>query len=259
MKKYEKEIEIDATPEEVWRALTDGEELKRWFPLDARVKPGVGGALWLSWGEGSDWEAPIEVWEPLRHLRTVDTTPGKEGAPPTRVAVDYIIESRGGKTVLRLVHSGFAADMWDDEFDTLSSGWAAFQATLKHYLERHPGEPRAMAFVRHAPQELPRVEVFRRTLAAMGLASADGLRVGRRYSAKSRKGDEFEGVIKVLAPPINFSGTVENWNEGFVTIEIEPGRTRCRPAIWVSLYGSAQADVPSLQARLRELLTEEFG
>lgn len=203
MKKFEKEIEIDATADDVWRALTDAEELKRWFPLDARVTPGVGGALWLSWGEGSDWETPIEVWEPSKHLRTVDTTPGKDGAPPPRVAVDYIIESRGGKTVLRIVHSGFAADMWDDEFDTLSSGWASFQANLKHYLERHRGQSRTLAFVRHPPVELPRPEVFRRTVAALGIESIDALRVGDRYSMTTRGGDRFAGVVKVLSQPIN--------------------------------------------------------
>jgi hypothetical protein len=34
------------------RTSTDGEELKRWFPLDARVTPGEGGKIWVSWGEG---------------------------------------------------------------------------------------------------------------------------------------------------------------------------------------------------------------
>lgn len=89
MKKIEKEIAIDATPDEVWRALTEGEELKRWFPLDARVKPGVGGSVWLSWGEGSEWESPIEIWEPSRHLQTADVTPQPDGAPPLKIAVDY--------------------------------------------------------------------------------------------------------------------------------------------------------------------------
>ena len=41
-------IDIDATPEEVWRALTDAGELMRWFPLQARVTPGKGGSVF--WG-----------------------------------------------------------------------------------------------------------------------------------------------------------------------------------------------------------------
>ena len=46
----EKEIELNAPVEAVWMALTDGKELARWFPLEARVTPGVGGEVFLSVG-----------------------------------------------------------------------------------------------------------------------------------------------------------------------------------------------------------------
>ena len=36
----EKQIRIAAPTDVVWKALTDAEELTRWFPLDAKVKPG---------------------------------------------------------------------------------------------------------------------------------------------------------------------------------------------------------------------------
>jgi hypothetical protein len=74
----------------------------------------------------------------------------------------------------------------------------------------------------------------------------------------SRSGDRFEGVVKVLAGPINFTGTAENWGDAFFMLEIEPGRDRCRPAIWCSLYGPARKDAAALQARLKALLEEEF-
>jgi uncharacterized protein YndB with AHSA1/START domain len=45
-------IDINATPENVWRALTGAGELMRWFPLQARVTPGTGGQtgvrVWLT-------------------------------------------------------------------------------------------------------------------------------------------------------------------------------------------------------------------
>jgi uncharacterized protein YndB with AHSA1/START domain len=47
-----KEIEVDASVEVVWKALTDGTELARWFPLEATVEPGVGGKVRLSPGAG---------------------------------------------------------------------------------------------------------------------------------------------------------------------------------------------------------------
>ncbi|HUP49972.1 MAG TPA: SRPBCC domain-containing protein [Thermoanaerobaculia bacterium] len=257
-RKVERKIEIDASPDVVWKALTDAEELKRWFPLDARVRPGEGGSLWLSWGEGSEWETPIEIWQPPRHLRTVDTTPGKEGAGPLRVAVDYLIEAGEGTTTVRIVHSGFADDAWDDEIDSIDSGWAAFLAGMKHYLERHGGQQRRLVSFRHPPVALPRPEVFGRTMAALGLDPAS-LRPGSRYETTTRGGDRFEGVTALLAPPINFTATVENWNDGFLMVEIEPGRGRCRPAVWLSLYGEARGSGDAVEERLRTLLRAEFA
>ena len=243
-KTVEAEITIDADPETVWRAISEGEEIKRWFTIDARVKPGAGGAIWMSFGEGMDWESPIELWEPNRHLRALDPA-------PSELAVDYYIESKGGETVLRLVHSGFAADAWDDQLETLNGGWRAFLATLKNYLEQHRGEPRALAYFRHPVVPLTREEAFPRMLDALGVTLVGE---GEPFS-----GPIFEGVADVSKPPVNFSGALTNWNRGFLLIEIEPGRERCRPAVWVSLYGDAMKDAPALQDRLQELVTRAFA
>ena len=37
------ELDLDATPEQVWSAISDGEEIQRWFALQARSEPGEGG------------------------------------------------------------------------------------------------------------------------------------------------------------------------------------------------------------------------
>lgn len=254
MKKVETEIEIEATPDEVWHALTNAEELKRWFPLDARVKPGPGGSVWLSWGEGSDWESPIDLWQPAKRLRTLETMPQPDGAAPLKVAVDYILaEAHGGKTVLRIVHSGFADTTWDDELDTMKSGWASFAANLKHYLERHRGEARYVAFFRHPTVPISRPDAFRRTLSALAVKSPNGLAVGSRYAASIGSGE-----VRVFAPPINLTGTVEDLHNGWLMVEVEPGRGQCRPAIWLSLYGEAMGRGPEMQERIRGLLEAEF-
>jgi uncharacterized protein YndB with AHSA1/START domain len=62
----EKQIELDAPAEKIWRMLTDPHELARWFPLAARVEPGTGGKISLSWGPGYEATAPIGIWEPDR-------------------------------------------------------------------------------------------------------------------------------------------------------------------------------------------------
>src|SRR5689334_14016537 len=75
----EDRIVLDASVEAVWRALTDAEELMRWFPLQATVEPGVGGTITLSWGESGAGGATIAIWEPNRRLRTVESRRDKAG------------------------------------------------------------------------------------------------------------------------------------------------------------------------------------
>jgi uncharacterized protein YndB with AHSA1/START domain len=64
--RVELSVELDAPLEAVWKALTDGEELSLWFPLPARVTPGAGGSVWMSWGPLWEGEAKIEIREPNR-------------------------------------------------------------------------------------------------------------------------------------------------------------------------------------------------
>jgi len=132
-------------------------------------------------------------------------------------------------------------------------------ATIKLYLEKHRGQPRTIAFVRHAPITISRDLVFGRVLAALGIDAPGELHVGERVSLVANSGDRFEGEVRVLAPPINLTVIAENWSNGLVMIEIEGGRERCRPAMWVSLWGDARADAEALQERLRAMMAELFG
>ncbi len=81
----ETEFEIAAPVDAVWKALTDADELTNWFPLNARVKPGVGGSILMTWGEDladCDHESLIRVWEENKHLQFVwiDATPPEQAA-----------------------------------------------------------------------------------------------------------------------------------------------------------------------------------
>ena len=140
------EIVIDAPLEAVWKALTEGEELTRWFAQEASVKPGVGGTVTFSWGGGEEGQNRIDEWEPNRKLR-LTSMPFDMGAAKydgtTPMVNEYTLERRDGKTVLRLVNSGIPdAPEWDGFYDGTDSGWDSFLRTLRHYLEHHGGKPR---------------------------------------------------------------------------------------------------------------------
>ena len=144
---HETVIDIKATPEEVFRALTDPEQVVKWFAPYARIEPGVGGKYHISWspemkGEGSR----IIAWDPYTHFGAASERSfayGCEGKPVETgakqlIAVDYYIESLGdGLTRLRLVQSGFGPGAaWDDEYASTKTGWADFLKQLKELLEK---------------------------------------------------------------------------------------------------------------------------
>jgi uncharacterized protein YndB with AHSA1/START domain len=140
------EIVIDAPIEAVWKAISDGEELTRWFVEEASVEPGVGGTISVSWGGDEKAQGRIDAWEPNRKLRKT-LMPFEMGAAKydgtTPMVDEYTIERRDGKTVLRLVSSGIPdAPEWDGFYNGTDSGWASFFRTLRHYLEHHRGRPR---------------------------------------------------------------------------------------------------------------------
>ena len=259
-------VDIAASPEDVWRCLTDPTELARWFPLEARVEPGLGGSIWLSWGEGLAAADPITVWDPPRHLRTGGQSAEGAAVP---LAVDYIIEGSGGHTTLRLVHSGFGGGPeWDEGYEATHAGWSYFLLNLRHYLERHRGTPRRMAWVR-LPARGPRPAAMARITGREGLGLAGGqepvasggldpLLPGDRYAATALAGGRVEGSVLHHRPGFTFAGTLEELNDALLFLEMEPGPDVWHAGIWISTYGVADDLVAELQRTLDERVARLF-
>jgi uncharacterized protein YndB with AHSA1/START domain len=249
----ERTIEIDAPVEAVWKAIAEGDELAKWFSLDAKVTPGVGGSVWFSW-PGMEGSTPIIAWEPQKHLRT------GEKAGPTLVAVDWFLEGKGGKTILRLVHSGFDADpSWDDQYDDTARGWAVFLGNLKHYLERHRGASCRQVIIA-VPFEMPVEEAWARFTGPKGIGLGDKVRQGERYATTAASGDRLEGMVGLSQAPHAFGATVAAWNDAMLTLDFPgcgPGKRQC----WfvILTYGVADAEVEAIRGRWTELLTRLFG
>jgi uncharacterized protein YndB with AHSA1/START domain len=142
---HETIIDLKATPEEVFRALTDPEQIVKWFVPGARVDPREGGEYVKVWGPGIESKSTISAWEPGKHFGTFSERSiafGCGGQPVEtgviqKMIVDYFIESLGGGiTRLRLVQSGFGPEAaWDDEFTETKKGWADYLKKLKELLE----------------------------------------------------------------------------------------------------------------------------
>ena len=247
-KRIEFSVAIDAPVEAVWKALTDADELTNWFPLEARVSPGKGGVLRLSWGGNMAGEAPITLWEPNRRFRWVE---GED--PATQVVVDFFLETQKGKTVVRLVDSGFGSSAdWEDYYDSKHCGWDFELRSLRHYLEHHGGTRRRAVWARKKIT-LPREEAWGRLLGPGGLAregSLLGLKAGNRYAVTAATGDHFEGVVHTYYPRWQFGATVENLRNSLLRVELEPGAKGFATVyVWLSSWRLPEAEVTSFRDR----------
>src|SRR5262245_19839959 len=117
-KTLELSTEIDASPEAVFRALTEGSEVANWFAPEAISEGrGAGSKITFAWSEQMRWTSTVDVWEEGKRVRWFDS-PSMMGEG-TALACEWLLEGSGGKTKLTLVQSAFGGDegAWDELFD----------------------------------------------------------------------------------------------------------------------------------------------
>jgi uncharacterized protein YndB with AHSA1/START domain len=241
---YEKKITIAASPAEVWRALTDGEKLRAWFAADARVTPGAGGQIWMSWGPGFEGETKIQIWEENRHLRT--------GDPKRPVAVDYLLEGKDGSTTLRLVQSFNGDGDWDDEYNSTFLGWTIFLDTLKVFLEERPSATCRQACIA-LPVEGNPEEVIAKVLGVRG--AGIGLRpAGEPFVAKTALGDELRGKV-VFTHEKGWAAELTDLDTRvYLTVERTGGGCFLFFCLLVYAQPAPKVDLAQLEARFRTLI-----
>jgi uncharacterized protein YndB with AHSA1/START domain len=122
-KPFRVEVVIRTPYIEVWRALTEPDQVKRWFGWDYA---------------GLDDEIQLMFVANTRH-----EPPGRilmfEGEDGSAIEV----EPDGAHTIVRAVHPASLEEVErDDAYDQIEEGWRAFLVQLADYLERHPGRRR---------------------------------------------------------------------------------------------------------------------
>jgi uncharacterized protein YndB with AHSA1/START domain len=110
----ERETVIAAPVERVWKLLTDAEHLGTWFgDAGAEIDLRPGGTMLLRWAEHGTVHARVERVEPQRvfsyrwaaHQNTGDI----ELVDGNSTLVEFVLDSQGDDTRLRVVESGFSA------------------------------------------------------------------------------------------------------------------------------------------------------
>lgn len=258
----EHRIEIDAPPEAVWRAITEAEEVTRWYVQTAEIDPRLGGTYKVSWGEGMDGVSDIVVFEPGRHFRIEHRPmPGSPALETGPIAEEYLIETDGGRTVLRLVTSGIPdSEDWDWFYDGTKRGWTLFLMSLRHYLERHPDTPRdqIVGMVR-LPGSCEDAWPILMGEDGLGLADALGTaQPGEPYAGRSAFGQELAGEVLLLDRPYRFLATVEGMNDGLLTGTLEQMGAHNLLYLSLSTFGVDPTVMDEMRGRWSDWLAALF-
>lgn len=248
------EIEIDAPPEAVWKAISNGDEMTRWYAEEARVEPRAGGEHWVSWGEGQEVGNQNLAWEPGRRL-TVGK-PGHETATDwNAIVVDFQIETRGGRTLLKLVQSGLPAGAdWDSMDEGTKVGWEMFLFALKFYLEHHAGQPRR-TILRYWSSPHSVDETWGSLCALLGVSATD-LRAGARYTATTSGGDPIAGQVLAIEQGHLLVATVEQLGDALVAATVHATKEGAFVNFIVGTFGLPDAQYAEAKARWSTLLQQ---
>lgn len=219
------EVTVGATPDAVWRALREPDEIARWFGWDYN---GLEGEIALIFhGEVPDelelppgLDSAVAVDEAARSLTTgahrIDVADAPQGSV---VRVTRVID---------VGDDGW--EMFHSEIDAIEEGWRTFFQQLAFVMARHPGEARATVF-------------------AMGLLTAP---LGDVAAAP---GEPYAGTLG----DVDLSGTVwfrsehqlgltvDAWGDGLLVTARMPDDG---PTMVIgSTYGLAADEVSALQER----------
>jgi hypothetical protein len=174
-------IEVPATPEQVWDAITAGTGGWLW-PIE--YEPRAGGTP----SEGG----VVTAWDPPWHLAT-----RSEGENGWFNQLDFAIERSEGGAVLHYVHSGIFVADWDDQYDAADRHTDFYLHTLGQYLRWFTGRAPTYVAVQGPP-------------TSRGPDAFEALRRGLGLDVQAAEGDavhveppgagSVDGVVDYLAP-----------------------------------------------------------
>ncbi len=183
---FEYEVVIDADPEQVWHALRDRAQLRRWH----------------GWHfEGLDEEIEVIYFDKVTEQIT-------DSAHTLTMGTDtFTATAHDGGTLLRMLRAPKGTNPeWDAYYEDVNEGWTTFMQQLRFALERHPGADRLTIFVSRDGSADKVGEIF-------GLV--DGKQPGEDYDVTPANGERLTGQVWFRSPH-QLGLTVQGWGDGLL-------------------------------------------
>jgi uncharacterized protein YndB with AHSA1/START domain len=127
-------IFIHASPKRVFKWISEGKRMERWFSDSARLTGRRGGRYSLGWEGGPTHSGQVLDFVRGKQLTLSWQWPGKERLGATKLKLS--LERKGDGTILRFTHSGFrTSGEWIELYEGAIRGWTYFMMNLKSVLE----------------------------------------------------------------------------------------------------------------------------
>ena len=143
--RFEVELEVPGTPEQVWQAIATEAGISSWM-MPTELEPRLGGAVTFHMGPEADSHGWVTAFEPAHRVAYEEdwaTLIGRPGADVTPLLTEFVVEATsGGTCVVRVVTSAFGTGAdWENEFFAeMSEGWAPTLDNLRLYLTHFPDQ-----------------------------------------------------------------------------------------------------------------------
>jgi uncharacterized protein YndB with AHSA1/START domain len=193
----EDEIDVEATPEEAWQAISSGPRMDSWFMGRTEVDPRVDGKVRTDFG-GFAMESTITAWDPPERL-VYRSSQDSDGA---FMEFGWRVEPRlGGGATLHFTHRGcLVGDDGPAEYEALKRGDPMYLRKLAGYLEFFNGQIATDNFAVQGPV-VPTAEQFWSSLwQALGCAQGAAVREWDAVHAALDGVGTIDGVVDYLTP-----------------------------------------------------------
>jgi uncharacterized protein YndB with AHSA1/START domain len=146
LSRIDRTIELNASPDRVWDALTNAEELAAWFQVTIEGGMVPGGEVWMTsvHPAHAGMRFPVRIAEMTRPHRVVwewhpgEVDPAVDYSREPRTTVTFVLEPSGRGTRLSVSETGFdaiALALRAKAYKDNSEGWAEVLVWLQKHVE----------------------------------------------------------------------------------------------------------------------------